>query len=100
MRQHVGVRMAQEPPRVRDVYAAQDELAPLGERVHVVALPDAQGRRIERLMLGILRLRATRSAQDDRGLGDAMRSAQDDRFRHYSSTPFMYIVRTAAASMR
>ena len=33
---------------MRYVHAAQDEPAPLGERMHIVALPDAQGGRIER----------------------------------------------------
>ena len=45
VREHVGIRVPQEPARMRYVHAAQDEPAPLGERMHIVALPDAQTRK-------------------------------------------------------
>ena len=48
MREHVGVRMAEQAELVRDLDAAQDELAALDQRMDVIALPDAQAPGVER----------------------------------------------------
>ena len=40
MREHVGIGMSREPALVRDVDAADDELAAFGEGMHVVADAD------------------------------------------------------------
>ena len=45
VQQHVGVGMAVEPFLMRDVDAADDELAPGDQRMHVEALADPHARR-------------------------------------------------------
>jgi hypothetical protein len=40
VQQHVGVRVPVEPLVVRDLHAADDQLAAFHQRVHVEALPD------------------------------------------------------------
>ena len=42
VQQHIGVRMPRETALVRDLDAAQHQPAARAQRVHVVALPDAQ----------------------------------------------------------
>ena len=41
VQQRIGVGMAEQPTRVRNVHAAEDQLAALHQRVYVVALADA-----------------------------------------------------------
>ncbi len=41
VQQRIGVGMAEQAARVRNLHAAQDQLAALHQRVHVVALADA-----------------------------------------------------------
>src|SRR5438309_3060587 len=54
VRKHVGVGMPQQALVMRDLDAADDELAPLGERMHIEALPDSH-RRLARMAAAIVR---------------------------------------------
>lgn len=39
---HVAVRVGDEPARVRNLHPAQHQRQPVGQRVHVVSVPDAE----------------------------------------------------------